>query len=137
MNMIDLLALIPFYVSLFLDQMDDVYMLGKTGKIIRLVRVLRIMRIFKLVRHFAGLQSLAQTMREAYKELGLLLMLVTFSAFIFAIVVYFALKKWNNFSNNGGHHKVMMIVIFPRFERLVQAVSVLLQWTTLDSVMKK
>ena len=89
MNMIDLLALIPFYVHLCLDQMDDIYMIGKTGKIIRLVRVLRIMRIFKLVRHFAGLQSLVHTMQEAYKELGLLLMLVTFSAFIFAIVVYF------------------------------------------------
>ena len=56
---------------------------------------------------------------------------------IIILVVYFALKKWNNFSKYGGHHKVMMIVIFPRFERLVQAVSVLLQWTTLDSVMKK
>ena len=87
--MIDLLALVPFYVTLFLDQMDDIYLIGKTGKIIRLVRVLRIMRIFKMVRHFAGLQSLAATMQEAYKELGLLLMLVTFSAFIFSIIVYF------------------------------------------------
>ena len=87
--MIDLLALIPFYVTLFLDQMEDIYLIGKTGKIIRLVRVLRIMRIFKLVRHFAGLQSLASTMQEAYKELGLLLMIVAFSAFIFSIIVYF------------------------------------------------
>ena len=87
--MIDLLALIPFYVTLILDQMDDVKMIGKTGKIIRLVRVLRIMRIFKLVRHFAGLQSLAYTMQEAYKELGLLLLIVSFAAFIFAILVYF------------------------------------------------
>ena len=87
--MIDLLALIPFYLTLILDQMDDVKMIGKTGKIIRLVRVLRIMRIFKLVRHFAGLQSLAQTMQEAYKELGLLLLIVSFAAFIFAILVYF------------------------------------------------
>ena len=89
MNMVDLLALIPFYLTLVLEQMEDIYMIGKTGKIIRLVRVLRIMRIFKMVRHFAGLQSLAYTMQEAYKELGLLLMLVTFSAFIFSIIVYF------------------------------------------------
>ena len=100
--MIDLLALIPFYLTLVLDQMDDVKMIGKTGKIIRLVRVLRIMRIFKLVRHFAGLQSLAQTMQEAYKELGLLLLIVTFAAFIFSILVYFNEKDnedvpWNLF----------------------------------------
>ena len=46
------------------------------GKIIRLVRIMRIMRIFKLVRHFAGLQSLLYTLKQAYKELGLLFMLV-------------------------------------------------------------
>ena len=49
------------------------------GKIIRLVRVMRIMRIFKLVRHFAGLQSLIYTLNQAYKELGLLLLLIAVS----------------------------------------------------------
>ena len=31
------------------------------------VRVMRILRIFKLVRHFAGLQSLLFTLQQAYK----------------------------------------------------------------------
>ena len=89
MNMVDLLAIIPFYLTLALDSMEDLTIIGKAGKLIRLVRVLRIMRIFKMVRHFAGLQSLAYTMQEAYKELGLLLLIVSFAAFIFAILVYF------------------------------------------------
>ena len=101
MNMIDLLALIPFYVTLIVDQMADYQMIGKTGKIIRLIRVLRIMRIFKLVRHFAGLQSLVMTMQEAYQELGLLLLIVTFAAFIFSILVYFNEKEngWSIFQS--------------------------------------
>ena len=40
---------------------------------------MRIMRIFKLVRHFAGLQSLIYTLNQAYKELGLLLLLIAVS----------------------------------------------------------
>ena len=31
------------------------------------VRVMRILRIFKLVRHFAGLQSLFYTLQQAYQ----------------------------------------------------------------------
>ena len=71
---------------------------------LRLVRVMRILRVLKvkfiyfktfyeiiladfcfhyllsqLVRHFAGLQSLLSTLRQAYKELGLLMILVSVS----------------------------------------------------------
>ena len=53
--------------------------MGKAGKIVRLVRVMRVMRIFKLVRHFAGLQSLIYTLNQAYKELGLLVLMIAVS----------------------------------------------------------
>ena len=110
MNMIDLLALIPFYATLIVDQMADYQMIGKTGKIIRLIRVLRIMRIFRLVRHFAGLQSLVMTMQEAYQELGLLLLIVTFAAFIFSILVYryfrYRISRYRKFWRNTDTNKV-------------------------------
>ena len=48
----------------FIPPFQDFEIMGKAGKIVRLVRVMRIMRIFKLVRHFAGLQSLIYTLNQ-------------------------------------------------------------------------
>ena len=67
MNIIDISAIVPFYLSLLLEGLEDFEIIGKTGKMIRLVRVMRILRVFKLVRHFAGLQSLFYTLQQAYK----------------------------------------------------------------------
>ena len=67
MNIIDFLAILPFFFSLLLEELEDYEIIGKTGKIIRLVRVMRILRVFKLVRHFAGLQSIFCTLKQAYK----------------------------------------------------------------------
>ena len=37
MNMIDLMAICPFYISLILEGLEDFEIIGKTSKIIRLV----------------------------------------------------------------------------------------------------
>ena len=39
MNLIDLMAICPFYISLILEGLEDFAIIGKTGKIIRLVRI--------------------------------------------------------------------------------------------------
>ena len=54
MNLIDLLAIAPFFLSAVLVGLEDLHVIGKAGKIVRLLRIMRIMRIFKMVRHFAG-----------------------------------------------------------------------------------
>ena len=91
MNMIDFLAIVPFYLSLLLEGLEDFEIIGKAGKIIRLVKVavggkiknncwtlmgqkmhifasqvMRILRVYRLVRHFAGLQSLFFTLQQAF-----------------------------------------------------------------------
>ena len=92
MNMIDFFAIVPFYLSLLLKGLEDFEIIGKAGKIIRLVKVMRILRIYKLVRHFAGLQALFYTLQQAYKELGLLFILVAVAILTFSSLVYFAEK---------------------------------------------
>ena len=92
MNIVDLLAIIPYFISFILTNLEDYRIIAKAGKIIRLTRVLRILRIFKLVRHFAGLQSLFYTVKQAYKELGLLLVMIGVSVLTFSFLVYFAEK---------------------------------------------
>ena len=92
MNLVDLAAIIPFFLSLLLAGLEDMQIIGKAGKIVRLVRVMRIMRVFKMVRHFAGLQSLIYTLQQAYKELGLLLVLVAVAILVFSSLVYAAEK---------------------------------------------
>ena len=37
MNVIDLVVIFPFYISLVLEGLEDFEIIGKTGKIIRLV----------------------------------------------------------------------------------------------------
>ena len=76
MNAIDFICLIPFYISMLLEGLEDVEIVGKAGKIIRFLKILRIFRVYKMFKHFAGLQSLLYTLQQAYKELGLLLHIV-------------------------------------------------------------
>ena len=64
MNFVDFLAILPYVLAALIESMEDLQILGKAGKIMRLVRVMRILRIFKLVRHFAGLQSLIYTLKQ-------------------------------------------------------------------------
>ena len=82
MNVVDFLCLIPFYVSLMLEGLEDFEIVGKAGKIVRFLKVLRIFRVYKLFKHFAGLQSLLYTLQQAYKELGLLLHIIGWISYI-------------------------------------------------------
>ena len=88
MNLVDLIAILPFYMSLILEGLEDMQIIGKASKIIRLVRVMRILRIFKMVRHFVGLQSLVYTLHQAYKELGLILLIVIVTVLMFSSLVF-------------------------------------------------
>lgn len=87
MNIIDLLAILPYYLSPLLDQLQSVKTVGQV------LRILRIMRVFKMARHSRGLQGLGYTMRASYKELGLILMFVGIGILIFSALTYMSEKE--------------------------------------------
>ena len=49
LNVIDLLAILPYYFGFILEGMKDTLVVGRVGKVLRLVRVMRILRVFKVI----------------------------------------------------------------------------------------
>jgi len=92
MNVIDLLGILPFFVSLLLNQLSSQYSLEYIAKAAQIFRILRILRIFKLSRHITGLKTLGTTLRNSHRELLLLSMTVSMGMLIFAGLGY-ALEK--------------------------------------------
>ena len=108
MNIVDCLAIAPYYVTLFLfpdpeirvsneedllttplEEEEEEEKWGEMGNIMQVFRIARIMRIFKLARRSVGLQSIAHTVRTSWKDLGLLFMLVGMGMLVFGSLEYF------------------------------------------------
>ncbi|NP_001096396.1 potassium voltage-gated channel subfamily F member 1 [Xenopus tropicalis] len=89
MNIIDVLAILPFYVSIILTNLGATIMgLTNVQQAIQALRIMRIARIFKLARHSSGLQTLTYALKSSFKELGLLLMYLAVGIFVFSALGY-------------------------------------------------
>ena len=87
MNIIDLLAIFPYYITLVFDEQG----LGLNN--IRIIRLVRVLRIFKLSRHSRGLQILGLTLKESIQELGLLIFFLFIGVILFSSAIYYAEEK--------------------------------------------
>ncbi|KAJ8333078.1 hypothetical protein SKAU_G00419740 [Synaphobranchus kaupii] len=89
MNIVDFLAIMPFYVVLVLTYLGTAVMeLANVQQAVQALRIMRIARIFKLARHSSGLQTLTYALKRSFKELGLLLMYMGVGIFVFSALAY-------------------------------------------------
>jgi len=108
MNIVDCLAIAPYYLTLFFVPHPEIGPVdsalptdppgmeheeesgfGNIGRIMQVFRIARIMRIFKLARRSVGLQSIAHTVKTSWKDLGLLFMLVGMGMLVFGSLEYY------------------------------------------------
>ncbi|KAM3861442.1 voltage-gated potassium channel regulatory subunit KCNF1-like [Diretmus argenteus] len=89
MNIIDFMAIMPFFLVLTLTSLGAAMMeLANVQQAVQALRIMRIARIFKLARHSAGLQTLTSALKSSFKELGLLLMYMGVGVFLFSALGY-------------------------------------------------
>jgi len=94
MNVIDFLAITPYFISLATYAVGNAYGSGSSQPsslaILRVIRLVRVFRIFKLSRYSKGLQILGLTIRASLRELGLLIFFLIICVVLFSSAVYFA-----------------------------------------------
>ncbi|KAK3548772.1 hypothetical protein QTP70_020653 [Hemibagrus guttatus] len=108
LNIIDAMAILPYYVSLAVDEEEeDVGLvqersstgkgyLDKLGLVLRILRALRILYVMRLARHSLGLQTLGLTMRRSTREFGLLLLFLCVAVTLFSPLVHLAESELSN-----------------------------------------
>ncbi|MCI4379095.1 hypothetical protein PGIGA_G00223990 [Pangasianodon gigas] len=102
LNIIDAMAILPYYVSLAVDEEEEEAgldqerssagkgYLDKLGLVLRILRALRILYVMRLARHSLGLQTLGLTVRRSTREFGLLLLFLCVAVTLFSPLVHLA-----------------------------------------------
>ena len=96
MNIIDILALLPFYAQIIVDLMntncllhDDDTTMRVVYETIFLLRIIRIFRIFHLVKHYKALMILVHAIRASVQELLMLAIFLIIAMLVFSTLVYY------------------------------------------------
>ncbi|XP_014009598.1 potassium voltage-gated channel subfamily G member 3 [Salmo salar] len=85
LNIIDLLAITPYYISISMTMLTgENSQLQRAGVTLRVLRMMRIFWVIKLARHFLGLQTLGLTLSRCYREMVMLLLFICVPMAIFS-----------------------------------------------------
>uniref|UniRef100_A0AAR2JFK3 BTB domain-containing protein n=1 Tax=Pygocentrus nattereri TaxID=42514 RepID=A0AAR2JFK3_PYGNA len=106
LNIIDFVAILPFYLEVGLSGLSSKAAKDVLG-FLRVVRFVRILRIFKLTRHFVGLRVLGHTLRASVNEFFLLIIFLALGVLIFATMIYYAERIGANPNDPTASHHTM------------------------------
>jgi hypothetical protein len=85
LNIVDLVAILPFYITLALDSSKS-----NSVTVLRVLRIIRVFRMFKLSRYSRSLQVIGYCVRESIRELGLLILCLFLSVVVSSSLLYYA-----------------------------------------------
>lgn len=88
MNIIDLLSILPFYLTILLQSV-----VGSNLEAFVVLRVLRIFRVFKLTRHSKRLQRFGAAMVSCVTDLMSLMFVLIIAVVVFSSMMYFIERK--------------------------------------------
>ena len=103
LNIADLLSIIPIWVMIGLELSHVDFSRKEKGAVVfayyfmMLLRMLRLFRLFKLVKHYKTLKILLMAIKASYKELILLIILLTMGVIIYANLMFFVEVEYDNF----------------------------------------
>ena len=103
LNIADLLSIIPIWVMIALELSNVDLSRKEKGAVVfayyfmMLLRMLRLFRLFKLVKHYKTLRILLMAIKASYKELILLIILLTMGVIIYANIMFFVEVEYDNF----------------------------------------
>ena len=87
LNLVDLVAILPFYISFGLSS-DNASQLT----IVRILRLSRVSRLFKVSRHSSGLQDMITCIGSSQAELALFFLITIVATVLFASAMFYAEK---------------------------------------------
>ncbi|XP_031555510.1 potassium voltage-gated channel subfamily A member 7-like [Actinia tenebrosa] len=91
LNIIDLLAILPYYIILGLENDYS----NKSIVALRVFRLARAFRILKVSRYVSGMKVLGQTLREALSDLWMIAFLTVIGTLLFASCVFYFEQIWD------------------------------------------
>ena len=82
LNIIDLLAVLPFYIELMVSA-------GTSVTVVRVLRLVRVFRVFKMGKNSKGVEMLAKTFYNSLPALSLLAFFIALGVILFGAVIFF------------------------------------------------